>query len=318
VLYVAAATLAPPASLVIAAGAPSFADVFSPSHWRVCFGGRLGDLFLLYAVYLGTIAFVVLGSLPVVALGAVASAPLAAVLGAGSLCFACGLAVTLLGRLAGFYAFGEMNAGMAPAETVEPAGPPRVIVHPPASGAPADRPQPSAPKKAPLLDGAERAQEAWRRFGQNQAGAIAWVAELSETYAPHPHLLHAFALMKLKVGSIDEAFGPSREAIELCLSRGHVGMAAEVYKALGTATPRLGLDREKVLTIAAALARRGDVLPSAAAFVGVIVGDPHERRSRGSCPSPSSTCGPTVRSTRRRRSTHSCWIGAPTRRWPRT
>jgi hypothetical protein len=107
--YMLAMTLTPPVFLIVAVSADSFGDAFDPERWKALFAGRLGDLFAVYVVYTGTLGMVLILSLPPVA-AAFGMAPKLGLLVAGlGFCMLFGLSVNLLGRLAGFFACGELD-----------------------------------------------------------------------------------------------------------------------------------------------------------------------------------------------------------------
>ena len=49
--YLMLVALSPPVFLILSVGASNVADLFSPEYWRNTFADRLGDLFLIYALY---------------------------------------------------------------------------------------------------------------------------------------------------------------------------------------------------------------------------------------------------------------------------
>lgn len=133
VLYVLGMTLAPPVFLIVAVSAESFAEIFSPDHWKRVFGGRLADLFAIYVVYVGALGMVVVLSIPLVLLAFNIAVPAGILIGGLSLCLVFGISVNLLGRLSGFYACGDLGltAPSRPAEEI------------PSPTPPADDPRPS-------------------------------------------------------------------------------------------------------------------------------------------------------------------------------
>lgn len=104
-LCAAGMALTPPAFLIVSVRAVSFGDLLLPGHWKQSFSGRLGDLYAIYVLYLGSMAILLLLSLPALALGFAAGVGVGLAVSGATLAFAGGMAVTLLGRLCGFYAF---------------------------------------------------------------------------------------------------------------------------------------------------------------------------------------------------------------------
>jgi len=122
--YVLAMTLTPPLFLVAAVSAESFADAFRPGHWKALFSSRLGDLFMVYVAYTGTLGMVLILSLPPVAAALGVNVRFGILVAALTFCMFFGISVNLLGRLAGFFACGELDlaAPSGPA-TVAPRAP---------------------------------------------------------------------------------------------------------------------------------------------------------------------------------------------------
>jgi hypothetical protein len=185
-----------------------------------------------------------------------------------TLVFCGGLAVNLLGRLCGFYAFGE--AGGAPVEASAPGAPPPLadeasIAH--SSGQP------------PLLDTAQRAEEARRRFATDPAGAIASLEELRASHAPNPQILHALCLSLYQSGRADDALAVAREAMPICLGTGHVTLAADIFRFAAAHLKELGLDRDQLLAIASVLLKGGHPGHAANIYATILRVDAGERRA---------------------------------------
>lgn len=112
VLVLVAAAASPPIFLIASVAADRLSDLGRRSHWSGLFSGRLGELWVLYALWFG--AMVVLGLLALLLVLAVAflHVKIALAAGAVALIFLGGVLVTLLGRLCGFFAFlAEDQAG---------------------------------------------------------------------------------------------------------------------------------------------------------------------------------------------------------------
>src|SRR3989304_3241222 len=68
-VYALIVSIAPPAFLVVSVSASSWGELLSAAHWRSRFGGRGGDFFLIYVVFVGALFCVLLAGLPIVGLG---------------------------------------------------------------------------------------------------------------------------------------------------------------------------------------------------------------------------------------------------------
>jgi hypothetical protein len=101
--------LTPPLFMIVSVGADNFADVFAPDHWRSMFSGRLGDLLMVYVVYTGGMVMVLFLCLLPVMLASVMDDKLALLAAALCACLVFGVSLNLLGRLCGFFAFGELG-----------------------------------------------------------------------------------------------------------------------------------------------------------------------------------------------------------------
>ena len=346
--------LTPPVFLIVAVSAEGFADLVSAAHCKRLFQGRLGDLCVVYVLYLGSLLAALVLTLPLIVAAFGRGVEFGLFVSGLDLLFTGGLAVTLLGRLCGFYAFGEPEreaqaaadlphsappqhrtptppapAGSRPAGAT--AAPPRApaavrqpqptgtvpapthAAAPPAAGAqrhlaapgarpataaaaanaaaprstsvPADAAAPSAVKplhpsgKPSLMDAQRRVDEAQRMMEQDPSRAISMLEELRSSHAPHPLILHALCLMRQGAGHLVEALEVAREALPLCFERGSLIPAAEIFRALAASVKELGLNRDQILSIAAALAKAGDLGTAAQTYAGIVRLDAGERRA---------------------------------------
>ena len=300
-LLVFGMALLPPVFLIVAVRSERFTDIFSPAHWQATFGGRGADLYSIYATYAGGLGMAIVLSIPIVLLGFAAGTGIGwfFVFVAGA--FAMGLAVTLLGRLCGFFAFGDAVGGPAGVAVPGPdvAEPParrrfaasNVVPHPAMASAGAATPVGSEPPVAqqaqpaqdsglpPLLDADTKVAAAMKRSETDAPGAIADLEEWRRTLAPHPRVLHALTLCLLRAGRADEAVEAAREALPLCLLRGNVALAAEIFAALWKRVKELGLEREQIDVIAAALFKSGDLVRAASAYGHALTLDPGDRKA---------------------------------------
>jgi hypothetical protein len=268
--------LLPPVFLIVAVRSEKFGDIFSPALWSATFGGRLGDLYTLYAVQAGGVMMGMVLMAPPVLVAFSAGSELGILALVAAMGFLAGMAVTLMGRLCGFFAFGD--EAPAPALAAPSPAPPRApegprAVPPPETGAEAEEESPLPP----LLDAAERVVEARRRFETDRDGAIAECEALAAEYAPSPHVLHALALMLHAAGRIEDGTDVARAAIALGLRRGHTALAAEVFAAFWKQSRSLGLTGEHIDLIAATLFKAGDVAQATTAY-GVALNMDHGDR----------------------------------------
>jgi hypothetical protein len=307
-----AMALTPPLFLIISVGADSFGDIFSPDHWRSMLSGRLGDLFAVYAVYTGGLMVVLFLSMLPVMLASVINEKLGMLIMAIACCLIFGISVDLLGRLCGFFACGELgltakpeSAKASPAPANEPVRPKKPVqpslasipvaadplMQKAQSAAPAKAqvPQPVTPpdlsvpadgsKRPPLMDAQQRVERALNRFDHDPQGAISALVEMRNTFAAHPQVEQALTLCLFRSGQTDEALTMAREALPLCLERGHSQLAAVIYKEMGAKLDPQELNSEQIIAIAAALNKTEEWMTAAKAYVKIIERDPGEARA---------------------------------------
>lgn len=286
-VYMIVSTITPPLFLIVAVSAQGFGDVFSPDHWRAQFSGRSSDLLMIYAVYAGALGMAVLVGFPIL-LGAFSIAwPLAVLVGGVGMAFVGGLAVDLLGRLCGFFAFGETR--LLTGDESRPVAP---VVGPdhghdpgldagadpspasvPVSGMPDESGLPIFRDAQPFLD------DAWKRFKHDPDGAIEEVREAIEDHAPHALLAHGLTHMLHRAGQEEEAVESARMAMDVCFGGGQVYLAADLFRTLWPQRTRLNLDRDRMLKIAGVLAKKDDLTYAANTFAIVVLQDPKELRA---------------------------------------
>jgi hypothetical protein len=139
--------------------------------------------------------------------------------------------------------------------------------------------QPATAPKPALLDASLRVDSIVERFGRDPAGALRALEELRESFAPHPQVLAALCLCRHRNGETAEAVRLAQAVLPLCFDRGHVQLAAQLYKQLRHEVDQLGLNREQILTLAEALLKKGDLVGAGAAFSTAIARDPGENRA---------------------------------------
>jgi hypothetical protein len=282
--------LLPPVFLIVAVRSEKFEHIFSPSVWSATFGGRLGDLYTLYAMQAGGVAMGMVVMAPLVLLGfSAGSEPgfLALVVAMG---FLAGLAVTLMGRLCGFFAFGEESpaadvhaGGHRPIAAFPGGGPAGVFVGAEGADTGADA-VPTGPVEEdsplPVLpDAAGRVAAARRRFETDRDGAIAELEALVAEHAPSPEVLHALALMLHAAGRTETGADTARAAIALGLKRGQTEVAAEVFAAYWKQSKALGVTGEQIDVLAAALMKAGHLGQATTAFGVALNLDPGDRKA---------------------------------------
>jgi hypothetical protein len=243
----------PPLALIAAVRAAGFRDLFRASLWFETFGGRLGDLFTLFAIQLGGVVMGTFAILPIVLIGYAAGSEIGILFNVVGMAFLAGLSVSLLGRLCGFFAFGNEAPApiteVAPGESHEEAPPPS---------------EPSDPRP-PLLDAETPVAAARLQAETDRDGAIAALEALREAHAPHPIVLHALALL-LRSAARPEALVVAQEGIRLALVRGSTVLATGLFTAFWKEAKKLGLQVRDIDAIGAAFFKTGDLGQAAAAF----------------------------------------------------
>jgi hypothetical protein len=296
-LFLTLTALTPPVFLIVSVGAERFSDIVDQRHWRRLFEGRSGDLFHIYALYLGALGMTLLLSLPFFAV-LFRHRDLAMFLGYFFLSFAAGMSLDLLGRLCGFFAAAPEGEQLVeePAPVVEtlPTTRPalRLVTAPPQTMPRAESPAsheapPAAPVlkvlspsgKPPLLDARERMDELERRLTTDPEGALVALEEIREGYAPHPLVLHRLCLALAAHGRRPDSFRMAREALSLCMERGAQRLAAEIYALHFDRAEEFGLTRDTVLLLAQDLRRHGDLVAAERAFESIVDRDRGERRA---------------------------------------
>ena len=291
-LFLFGTALLPPVILIVAVRSERFTDIVSPALWRACFGGRLGDLYLIYAVHGGGICTLLIVAVPALVLGFAAAPEIGWLFLAVGMAFGGGLAVTLLGRLCGFFAFGEEQetspVRRRPLPEIHEAESHQVRPSVPAPvGSAAAAPTPAEGEagaahpsgKPPLLDPAGRVAAARRRFEQDRDGAVRELREIEEQHAPSPQVQHALTICLHQAGRAGEALAAARSAMPLCLERGNVALAAEIFALLWRQAKELGLNREQIDAVATALAKSGDSAHAITAFGMALSMDHGDRRA---------------------------------------
>jgi hypothetical protein len=310
VLYFLGSIITPPLFLIISVSAGSFGEIFSPEHWRNRFSGRMGDLFLVYVVYAGAMGMILILGFPLVIGLFPLSWKLAAFFGAIGVAFVLGLAINLLGRLCGFFAFGESGFSpqaeapgpdygpamhrtgpdsVAPVAPATPAAAPVATADPertiPLSSDPAAQALADAANAAmnqglpPLMDAQQKVNEATQRFESDPEGAIRQLKEVRDAHAPHPQVLHALCLLAHKAGRTEDALCHGKEALPICLDRGHAVLAAEIFRTLWSLREQLDLTRDQTLAVAAAMVKQGDLTYGANTYALILQKDTKETRA---------------------------------------
>jgi hypothetical protein len=295
-IYILASALTPPLLLIASVAANDFGELFTKAHWHGLFGGRIVDLASIYAVYTGGVGMALLLCFPIVMLAFLPSWKLGVLFIGLAGCFLLGLALNLLGRLCGFFALGDFGDPEIAEHTQQT--PPEIDrrpTGPPIEGDEGRRPaQPgiSPPAAIPLspavatahglpalLDATERIVPIMKRFQTDPQGALGALEDLRQAFAPHPQVLVALCVCRHRTGAIDESVKLAQTVVPMCFDRGHVQLAAQVYKELRREVEQLGLNREQVLIVADALLKKGDLAGAGAAYSTVVGIDPGEPRA---------------------------------------
>lgn len=306
VMLLMAFTLLPPIFLIVAVRAESFGAIFSKEVWLSTFRGRFADLYVIYSIHAGGVGMMIILAVPVVLFGFSAEFEFGVLFGIVAFGYMGALAITLLGRLCGFFAFGEEEAGpglrLAPAPGGGFAAPPvatgftpRVVhgggaaapvpvagttheagmeAHADAAAEPADD-----SGRPPLLDGETRAAAARAQFATDRDAALGELITLRDRHAPNGHVMHALALCLHEAGRADEALETAKAAIPLCLGRGQVALAADIFAAHWKQASKLGLDHEQIDAVAASLLKKNELTKAVAAYGLALTMDPTDRKA---------------------------------------
>jgi hypothetical protein len=249
----------PPLALIAAVRATGFKDLFRVSLWVETFGGRLGDLFTLFAIQIGGVVMGTMAMLPIVLIGYAAGSEIGILFNVVGMAFLAGLSVSLMGRLCGFFAFGDEAPAPVTAIAPEPDAPTPVEPEPAAASA-----EPSDPRP-PLLDAETPVAAARLQAETDRDGALQALEALRQAHAPHPLVLHALALL-LRAAARPDAIAVAAEAIRLALLRGNTLLATELFTAFWKDAKKLGLQVRDIDAIGAAFVKSGDLGQAAAAF----------------------------------------------------
>ncbi len=307
VFLLLALTVTPPIALIISVRAETFGAIFSKELWVGTFRGRLGDLYVVYSIHAGGLGMIIVGAIPIVLFGFSAQMEFGVLFLGAAVAYMGALAVTLLGRLCGFFAFGDEYAAPGLQLTPSPAlgrieAPPVVVGFSPrvvpggasASDAPTAQADASAPAGAgeaspeeppdekgrpPLLDGEARAAAARALFATDPDAALADLIALRDQHAANVHVLHALALSFNEAGRAAESLETARAGIPLGLARGQVALAADLFVAHWKQARALGLDHGQIDAVAGALLKRNDLVKAVAAYGLALTLDPADRKA---------------------------------------
>ena len=299
-LVTAFTALTPPVFLIASVSAARFSDLFDRNHWEGLFSGRKGELYLIYVVYLGALAMMAVICMPFLVAIGLQNSDMGTILGLFMLSFAGGLAVNLLGRLCGFFAASENGTEewASPTSPVSPDLNDSVTESPlaPAPGAPpasapirasvtsAPRPAGEATVlnpsgKTPLLDARERVDELALRFSEDAEGTLAALRELNDVYAPHPLVLHQLCLLLDKASRPEESREVAEKALTVCLERGALRLASEIFAVHLEHSEEFGLPRDTVLALSDDLRRDGELTAAEDVYSRILSRDGGERRA---------------------------------------
>jgi hypothetical protein len=222
--------------------------------------------------------------------------------GFGAMAFGLGLSVTLLGRLCGFFA-GSLRGvedWTPQEESLSPEGEGEAAFESPTASDVAPPLQPDTPEKprsavssmpiasgssgtpsgkTPLLDARERVDELERRYETEPQGAVQALEELREGYAPHPLILHGLCILYFRTGRESASLEIAREALPLCLERGTLKLAAEIFALHLPHADEFHLHRDAALVLADTLRKSESLAAAEEAYVQMLATDSGERRA---------------------------------------
>jgi tetratricopeptide (TPR) repeat protein len=133
--------------------------------------------------------------------------------------------------------------------------------------------------RPPLLDGETRAAAARARCATEPEAALGELIELRDQHAANAHVLHALALSLHEGGRAAEALECARAGIPLCLQRGQVALAADLFALHWKQARDLGLDHQQIDAVAGALFKRNDLAKAVAAYGLALTMDPADRKA---------------------------------------
>ncbi len=139
-VYTFGMVLTPPIFLIVATRSGSFGEMFSPATWSEMFRGRIGDLFVIYAIYTGGVGMVLVLALPFVFLAFMAKWQLGVFVAGVCFLLLIGISANLLGRLCGFFACGDLGLDDPDLSTADPVDPYRPSAPRPALAGPSSMP----------------------------------------------------------------------------------------------------------------------------------------------------------------------------------
>ena len=308
VLFIIGMTLLPPIFLIVAVRSERFGQIFSTVLWSNAFSGRLGDLYAIYVVHGGALGMLFILAIPALLLTFAAGKEIGVLFLSIGMAYSGGFAITLLGRLCGFFAFGEELGG--PSLAMQPVAgpghgtpggragrprPPEIFGSPETAadapgvvqaenaaavshhGAPRTGGAPSGPP--PVADLSRQVAEARARFEHDADGALGALQTLREENPGHPLVLHAIAFLLHKGGRGPEAVLVAREAIPVCLEHSQAALAADLFATLWKQAKELGLSHEQIDIVATVLAKAGDHSRAITAFGIALQMDPGDRKA---------------------------------------
>ena len=121
---------------------------------------------------------------------------------------------------------------------------------------------------------AGRLDELWKRFAAQPTRALEQLEALLQRAPEDPRLLHAVCLMRSKACQTPAAVSLATIAIPICLERGEMRLAAEIFAALLPQVRELGLDYRQLVTIGYSLEQMRDRPRAAHAFARALRMEP--------------------------------------------
>lgn len=274
-IYFMLLALAPPALLIVSVSAGSFGESFSPAHWGRLLGGRMGDLSLVYMLYLGSLGFVFLLALPLFLIALTQNKEFGVVCAGLAASYMAGLAVAVLGKLCGFFALtsGEesTSALLGPDSPLLPSDwreRQQDVAGGQAGGGTSHRPY--------LQSAPDRVEEALRLAATDRPKALAMLEELHDSFEPNPVVILALCRMRLEGKESGQALVLAREAIARFLQQNNPQAAAEIVRLFAADVALLRLNAANRVAVAQPLRAKGYLELAAALYRSVLNENPGE------------------------------------------
>ena len=137
----------------------------------------------------------------------------------------------------------------------------------------------SPPAKNVLMEAGEHVKQAWARFEQDKPGAIEMLESLGRSCTPNAQVRHALCLMHWQTGDRAKALKLAQVTLPMCLERGQVQLAADIYGTMQAELRQLELELEQALALAGALREKQDWRDAANIYARLIQKERQNRRA---------------------------------------